>query len=133
MIRACSNTKSFGRFCRSVEMMTQRPVTGSLRSSGTVVVVGHWSLVIGHCSLVVGRWSFVVGRWSWSGGVERVLENFDDGFAVLEMNRDDVEAAGAVGQTMSHGVVERELGDPVTLQPRDGFGGLPELVAVARL
>src|SRR2546426_6861133 len=34
MIRARSNTKSFGRFCRSVEMMTQRPVIGSLRNSG---------------------------------------------------------------------------------------------------
>src|SRR5688572_10482014 len=29
-----SNRKSLGRFRRSVEMMTQRPVTGSLRSSG---------------------------------------------------------------------------------------------------
>src|SRR6266576_6417654 len=34
MIAARSKRKSFGRFCRSVEMITQRPVTGSLRSSG---------------------------------------------------------------------------------------------------
>src|SRR5262245_50528227 len=31
---ATSTRKSFGRFCRSVEMMTHRPLTGSLRSSG---------------------------------------------------------------------------------------------------
>src|SRR5207248_748911 len=34
IVFARSNRKSFGRFCRSVEMMTHRPVTGSLRSSG---------------------------------------------------------------------------------------------------
>src|SRR4029077_20665696 len=34
MIAARSKRKSFGRFCRSVEMITQRPVTGSLRRSG---------------------------------------------------------------------------------------------------
>src|ERR1700694_3512106 len=34
MIAGRSNRKSFGRFRRSVEMMTHRPVTGSLRSSG---------------------------------------------------------------------------------------------------
>src|SRR6478736_4226739 len=34
MVVACSIRKSFGRFCRSVEMITQRPETGSRRSSG---------------------------------------------------------------------------------------------------
>src|SRR5579862_9477796 len=33
-MRTLSRTKSEGRFARSVEMITQRPVTGSLRSSG---------------------------------------------------------------------------------------------------
>src|SRR6266516_3632770 len=34
MVAARSIRKSFGRFWRSVEMITQRPVTGSLRNSG---------------------------------------------------------------------------------------------------
>src|SRR5580765_1924611 len=36
-----SNRKSFGRFCRSVEMITQRPVMGSFRSSGIECVLEH--------------------------------------------------------------------------------------------
>src|SRR5262249_52607138 len=43
----CSRRKSLGRFWRSVEMITQRPVTGSLRSSGIegVLINGHdWPL-----------------------------------------------------------------------------------------
>src|SRR5258708_7682523 len=39
MTEGLSNRKSLGRLCRSVEMITQRPVTGSLRSSGIKCVL----------------------------------------------------------------------------------------------
>src|SRR5918911_968683 len=39
MMRARSKTKSFGRFWRSVAMITHRPVMGSLRSSGIECVL----------------------------------------------------------------------------------------------
>ena len=38
VIFTLSRTKSVGRLARSVEMMTQRPVMGSLRSSGTAIL-----------------------------------------------------------------------------------------------
>jgi hypothetical protein len=34
-----SRRKSFGRFPRSVEMITQRPVIGSLRNSGKAILL----------------------------------------------------------------------------------------------
>src|ERR1051326_3876718 len=41
MTVALCRTKSFGRFCRSVEMTTQRPVIGSFLSSGIERVLNH--------------------------------------------------------------------------------------------
>src|SRR5215470_17435594 len=93
-------TKSLGRFCRSVEITTQRPVMGSFLSSG----------------------------------IERVLNHLDIGrTALVEMNRDDVEAARAVGTSLSDQILVRETRHAQLLERRDGFGRLAEPPPRARL
>src|SRR6266850_171390 len=96
---ARSRRKSLGRFCRSVEIITHRPVIGSLRNSG----------------------------------IECVLENLDLRSTRVEMNRDDVEPAGAAGQMMSRHVIHRQLRDPVLLEPCDRLGCLAKGAAITRL
>src|SRR5712691_11604615 len=81
MVDARSRRKSFGRFCRSVEIITHRPVTGSLRSSGISKVRRQMS---------------EVQSQKLERGVKRILEQLDDRRPRVEMDRHDVEAAGAV-------------------------------------
>src|SRR2546428_2610615 len=81
-------------------MITQRPVTGSLRNSGTV---------------------------------ECVLINLDNRAAGVEMDRHHVKPAWIVRQPATSHVIERELHHPPPLDPRDRFGGVAEVVGLARL
>src|SRR4051812_17335079 len=98
-------------------MITQRPETGSRRSSGIKQSTGH-------------RHNLPTRR---SHAVERILKHFDFGTARVEVDRHHIEPAGAVGQTMPAHVVDRELRDPPALERRDRFGGRPKRMAVARL
>src|SRR5262245_40113438 len=120
---ARSTRKSLGRFCRSVEMITQRPVTGSLRSSGT----GTGSRVLWFSgSRVQGS---KVQRFEGSGFkgsgfktqgsrrlcIESILKHLHDRRAGLQMNRDDVEAARTVREMMPRQVVDGKSHDAAPL------------------
>src|SRR5205823_2930482 len=97
-----SKTKSLGRFCRSVEMMTQRPVTGSLRSSGKgkLEVRSQKSEVRSQKSEVEPEDSSP----NSDDGVECVLIHLNGGPVRVQLDRDDVEAAGPVDQVVARRV-----------------------------
>src|SRR5436309_12848700 len=99
MVATRSMRKSFGRSWRSVDMITQRPVTASLRSSG----------------------------------IESVLIDLDCRLPRLEVDRDDVEPARDVVETMAHHVVHRQPHDPPALARCHGFGRVAECPVLARL
>src|SRR5262245_43761082 len=79
---ARSMRKSFGRFCRSVEMMTQRSVTGSRRSSDTNKLV--------KVKRKKGKESNALTV------VKSVRIHRDDRLAGVEVNRHDVEPAWTI-------------------------------------
>ena len=80
-------------------MITQRPVTGSRRSSG----------------------------------IECVLKDHYLRPAIVEMNRDDVEAARAISEMMARHVLRREPRDAPLLRSGDRLRRVSELAAVPRL
>src|SRR5215471_2807647 len=90
---AGSSRKSLGRLRRSVEMITQRPVTGSFRSSD---------------KLVGSRLCYV----------ERVTVHLDRRLAAAKIDRHDVEAASTLGQAVARQIVQRHRGHPPPLQRR---------------
>src|SRR5580692_4552530 len=97
-----SRRKSVGRLRRSVEMMTQRPVTASLRSSGTLVDVVNGFV----------PWLEIVHR-------EGVPEDLDHRAWPIEVNRDHVEAARTVRETVSDHIPLRELRETAALPEVD--------------
>src|SRR6185295_18651481 len=147
-----SRRKSFGRFCRSVEIITHRPVTGSFRSSGTLH--SRQSLERIHSGVMrtlrsvpgrpkglhynrvknAGRQSPVPSPQPSAGGhVEGALKDLDRRFPRVEMDRHDVEAAGTAREVMSHHVVEREPCHPPALERSDRFGRVSERTTLPRL
>src|SRR3990172_11226635 len=96
---ARSRRKSSGRGCRSVAMMTERPVIGSFLNSGTAN-----------------------NQWLVSGGqklekrVESTLKHFNRRAGPVEEDRHHIETARALGETIPRDVVERQLRDPPAFQ-----------------
>src|SRR5258708_25806657 len=94
--RTLSRRKSEGRFPRSVEMMTQRPVMGSLRNSGKASLLEFKSqetdaLRMALCLRLYRVWSRVLQL-----GAEGVFVEADGGgMARVVVDGEDVEAAGA--------------------------------------
>ena len=68
-----------------------------------------------------------------AGRVEGIRNHFNLRLAGAELDRDDVEAAGALAQPVAHQVVHRGHHNPPTLGHRDRLCSIAELPAFARL
>src|SRR5258706_16347687 len=94
-------------------MITQRPVTGSRRSSGI-------------------RNQFTIGTLQFTR-VESVLKDLDLRPSRVEMDRHDVEPAGTIGQTTAGHVVDGQLRQPPALERGHPLRGFTEFMALPRL
>src|ERR1700730_3834617 len=90
MISACSTRKSFGRLRRSVEMITQRPVTGSLRSSGTGRIRSQKSASLKSKVKVKSQSHKFEGDTS-RGRIEGILIHIDHRLPFVNLNGHDIK------------------------------------------
>src|SRR5437763_14022905 len=68
-----------------------------------------------------------------AGGLERIRKHLDDRRCFVEVDRDDVEPTGTIGQMMPHHVIDGEPRHLALLPGRHGFARLAELAPLARL
>ena len=115
-----SRRKSVGRLRRSVEMITQRPVTGSLRSSHDIYIV----VSAGSASADTRPQLQPSKAFSYTSTRGRPRSNDD---------RDHVESAGLIGKAAPRQKVYRHPGNPVLLHIGHGGGGPPKASAALAL
>src|SRR3989442_11688312 len=67
-----------------------------------------------------------------AGDLERIRKHLDDRRCCVEVDRDDVEPTGTIGQMMPHHVIDGEPRHLALLPGRYGFARLAEFAALAR-
>jgi hypothetical protein len=118
-----SSWKSERRLLRSVEMMTQRPVTGSFLSSDTEVSGSP----CGEADLKVRLYA------DYDDGVECVSIYLNARPSSVHLDRDHVEAARLIVQTVPGQIVYGHLRDAPLLPRGERVGAAAELFPDARL